>query len=67
MLSTVTKFIKVVLIKVSKNMIMSAKFTTPGLLKIIAFLSKGYEFITLVHDVINKTCYVNQTIVNVVM
>ena len=45
---------------------MSAKLTTPGLLKIIVFLSKGYEFIT-VHDVINKTCYVNQTIVNVVM
>ena len=66
MLSTVTKFIKVVLIKVSKNMIMSAKLTTPGLPKIIVFLSKGYEFIT-VHDVINKTCYVNQTIVNVVM
>ena len=33
---------------------MSAKMTTPGLLKITVFWNKGYDVITSVDDTINK-------------
>ena len=35
-------------------LMMSAKTTTPGLLKIRVFLNKGYDVIIFVHDVTNK-------------
>ena len=35
-------------------LMMPAKTTTPGLLKIRVFLNKGYEVIIFVHDVTNK-------------
>ena len=34
---------------------MSAKITTPGLLKIRVFWYKGYDVIQFVHDVTSKT------------
>ena len=46
------------LVIVLKNMVtilmMSAKITTPGLLKIRVFWNNGYDVIISVHDVINK-------------
>ena len=35
-------------------LMMSAKITIPGLLKIRVFLNNGYEVIISVHDVTNK-------------
>ena len=35
-------------------LMMSAKTTTPGLLKIRVFLNKGYDVIIFVHNVTNK-------------
>ena len=35
-------------------LMMSAKITTPGLLKIRVFWNKGYDVIIFVHDVTNK-------------
>ena len=35
-------------------LMMSAKITTPGLLKIKVFWYKGYDVILFVHDVTNK-------------
>ena len=35
-------------------LMMSAKITTPGLLKIRVFLNKVYDVIVFVHDVTNK-------------
>ena len=36
------------------TLMMSAKMTTPGLLKIKVFWNKGYDVIISVYDIINK-------------
>ena len=41
---------------------MSAKLTTPGLLKSNVFLDKGYDFVTWFMTSSTKFCYVNETI-----
>ena len=48
-------------------LMMSAKFATPGFLKIKVFLDKYYDVVTSVHDIINKI-FSNESsyIVNVV-
>ena len=49
-------------------LMMSAKITTPGLLKIRMFCNNGYHVITSVHDVTNKILSRNSNyIINVVM
>ena len=49
-------------------LMMSAKMATLGLLKIMAFLSKGYDVIISVHDAINKVLlHDSNYIVDVVM
>ena len=47
---------------------MPSKMATPGLLEILVFWNKGYDFIIYVHDVTNKilSCDLNY-IVDVVM
>ena len=44
----------IVLINMVTILMMSAKITTPGLLKIRVFWNNGYDVIISVHDVINK-------------
>ena len=45
---------KDLLINLVKILMMWAKMTTPGLLKITVFWNKGYDVITSVDDIINK-------------
>ena len=46
-LLTFTESLKVILIKMIKMLMLSAKFSTVSLLKIKVFLNKGYGFITI--------------------
>ena len=49
-------------------LMMSAKITTPGLLKIRVFCNNGYDVIISVHDVTNKILSRNSNyIIDVVM
>ena len=49
-------------------LMMSAKITTPGLLKIRIFWNNGYEIIISVHDVANKILSLDSNyIIDVVM
>ena len=43
----------------------SAKFTTPGLLKIKVFWNKGYGLAIFVHDFINNTLLRDATILQI--
>ena len=53
-LLTFIKSLKVILIKMIKMLMLSAKFSTASLLNIKVFLNKGYGFIIFVHDVTVK-------------
>ena len=46
--------LKITLIKMVTNLMMSGKITTLGLLKRKTFWNKGYDVITFVQDVIKK-------------
>ena len=46
--------LKIVLINMVTNLMMSAKMATLTILKMKAFWNKGYDVITCVHDVTNK-------------
>ena len=49
-----TESLKIVLIKMAITLMMSARLTTLGLLKIKAFWNKAYDIIIFVHGVTNK-------------
>ena len=51
------ELLKVVLINMVPVLMMSAKFTTLGLLKIKVFWNKGYDTIIFVHDVTFQKIY----------
>ena len=53
-LLTFLESLVIVLINMVTILMMSAEITTPGLLKIRVFWSKGYDVIILEHDVSNK-------------
>ena len=54
MLLTFLESLIIVLINVVTILMMSAKMTTPGLLKIRVFCRKGYDVMISVHDFTNK-------------
>ena len=53
-LCTFLEFLRIVLIKKFKILIMSAKMTAQGILKITIFWNKGYYVINHVHDITDK-------------
>ena len=50
-LLTFLESLRIILIKMVKNLMMSAKMATPGLLKIKIFWKKAYDVIIFAHDV----------------